>query len=681
MAGYGKTTMLNRLAIAAAVCLALGIAVPCAAVVNHPFGSRPLSYAAGTILPSHLSQAVLDQAVRDFYDAWKAEYVSQQCGAGRYLVRTNTQSGNLTVSEGQGYGMIITALMAGHDPAAQTIFDGMYQFFRDHPTATHANLMSWYQNTSCADAQGNNSASDGDLDIAFALLLADAQWGNTGAIDYASEALAVIADIKDGDMDTTARYVTLGDWVTPADSTYYPATRTSDFMMDHYRTFGAATSDADWSSLLDRTYSIIASVQANHSPSTGLLPDFVLNPLATPVPAYSGFLEGSTDGSYSYNAARDPWRIGTDYVVSGDARAKTALEPINAWIRSATGDSPAAIRAGYQLNGSALPGSNYPSMAFIAPFGVGAMVDASNQAWINDIWDLVDGTSISAEGYFENTIKLLSMLVMSGNWWAPALATCGDSVIGADEDCDDGNLIDGDGCDSNCTTTACGNGIVTAGEQCDDANTSAGDCCDAACQVEATASPCDDGEICTITDGCDGAGSCVGSTEPAASCAVPLSVARSTLILKDKGSNDSLTWKWSKGPEVLAAGFGDPTDGDDYTLCLYDETGGSATIILSSTAPADPIAWVNKGDKGFQYKKKDLEPDGIRVVKLKAGMVGKAKITLKAKGANLAISNLGFGPAATITAQLRNSSGACFGAIYQAPFLKNDANQFRDRSE
>jgi cysteine-rich repeat protein len=36
------------------------------------------------------------------------------------------------------------------------------------------------------------------------------------------------------------------------------------------------------------------------------------------------------------------------------------------------------------------------------------------------------------------------------------------------EECDDANSIDGDGCDSNCTTTRCGNGIVSAGEACDD---------------------------------------------------------------------------------------------------------------------------------------------------------------------------------------------------------------------
>jgi cysteine-rich repeat protein len=61
---------------------------------------------------------------------------------------------------------------------------------------------------------------------------------------------------------------------------------------------------------------------------------------------------------------------------------------------------------------------------------------------------------------------------------------CGDGLIHSREQCDDGNTTDGDGCDSNCRWTTCGNGIVTAGEQCDDGNTSSGDGCDALCAVE-----------------------------------------------------------------------------------------------------------------------------------------------------------------------------------------------------
>ena len=83
-----------------------------AAAVNHPFGSHPQAYAAGSITPSHVSQSAQDQAVRDFYDAWKQAYLRQTCGAGRYVVFSSTQSGNLTVSEAHGYGMMIMALMA-----------------------------------------------------------------------------------------------------------------------------------------------------------------------------------------------------------------------------------------------------------------------------------------------------------------------------------------------------------------------------------------------------------------------------------------------------------------------------------------------------------------------------------------------------------------------------------------
>src|SRR5262249_19222854 len=74
--------------------------------------------------------------------------------------------------------------------------------------------------------------------------------------------------------------------------------------------------------------------------------------------------------------------------------------------------------------------------------------------------------------------------------------------------CDDGNLVSGDGCDSNCTLTSCGNGVVTVGELCDDGNGTNGDGCDVNCTfsacgngVVAPGEQCDDGNI-TDLDGC-----------------------------------------------------------------------------------------------------------------------------------------------------------------------------------
>lgn len=411
---------------------------------NHPFGSHPMPYAAGSIVPSHVSASTRDQTVKDAYDAWKARYLRQTCGPGRFVVEAKTQPGNLTVSEAHGYGMILAVLMAGHDPGAQLVFDGMLAFFREHPTATHDHLMSWYQRTSCSDAEGNDSASDGDLDIAYALLLADKQWGSCGAIDYLAEAEAVLTDVKDGDLDDTHRYVLLGDWVSPSEPGYYDATRASDFMMDHYRSFGAATGDGAWAALTNRSYLILDAVQTSHAPATGLVPDFIADPLGSPEPVAPGFLESPNDGAYDYNACRVPWRVATDFLVSGDARAKTIAQRLTTWARATTSNAPAAFKSGYQLDGSVSTDADYLSMAFVAPLGVGAMVDSGNQAWLNAIWDLAVATPIEAEGYYENTLKLLAMIVMSGNWWAPEAVSGGCAPSGTPFCTGGGTLADAD---------------------------------------------------------------------------------------------------------------------------------------------------------------------------------------------------------------------------------------------
>ena len=77
------------------------------------------------------------------------------------------------------------------------------------------------------------------------------------------------------------------------------------------------------------------------------------------------------------------------------------------------------------------------------------------------------------------------------------------------EACEDGNLVDGDGCDSNCTETACGNGIATEGEGSDDGNDVEGDGCDSNCTetacgngIQTEGEACDDGNGVN-GDGCD----------------------------------------------------------------------------------------------------------------------------------------------------------------------------------
>ncbi len=77
------------------------------------------------------------------------------------------------------------------------------------------------------------------------------------------------------------------------------------------------------------------------------------------------------------------------------------------------------------------------------------------------------------------------------------------------EECDDGNLTPGDGCDAHCLLEACGNYLVQAGENCDDGNVEAGDGCDAHCQSEYD---CGDGVVESIEQ-CDPPGGDHGCTQ------------------------------------------------------------------------------------------------------------------------------------------------------------------------
>lgn len=381
---------------------------------NRPFPQH-YPYASGSILPNNYSATQRDQQVKTFYDSWKAAYFQTACKAGQYYVKF-TSGTVASTSEGHGYGMMIAALMAGYDAQAKTIFDGLYSYYKEHPSGITPGLMAWKQNTSCVNTGGDDAATDGDVDIAYALLLADKQWGSTGTINYMQEAKTIIGAIKSGELNGSI--IKLGDWYDNTNATYGNSTRPSDFILDHYRAFKQATADVTWDNVVTKAYAIVSTIQTNNSPNTGLLPDFAINCNTTPKPAGSGFLEGTNDGNYAYNACRVPWRIGTDFLISGDAKAKTALDKINTWIKTKTSNNVSSIAPGYTLAGVALA-SGYDSPAFTGPFGVGAMCNSANQTWVNDIYNYLISYSFSQQGYYENSIAMMCLIVMSGNYWAP----------------------------------------------------------------------------------------------------------------------------------------------------------------------------------------------------------------------------------------------------------------------
>lgn len=397
---------------------------PAIEVPRRPFPQHNI-YPGVRVVPDHLGRAERDAAVVTLFRAWKRRYLVSAGvdpnGEPRYRVRAGRALADPTVSEGQGYGMVLCAFLAGAEPGARRLFDGLLEFALDHPSTVDGRLMDWFVNADeSPDTNGDDSAFDGDADIAYALLLAEVQWGNGGRFDYGLLARDRLEGLLASAVGPTSHLPLLGDWVDPLGVPYSQWTpRTSDLMPGHFRAFEAALGDGRWRDVRLASQSLVDAVQASHSPATGLLPDFLVPTSGSGLPlkpAGAGFLEGPFDGDDYYNACRDPWRIGVDALLSADPVSVAQARAIGTWIRSKSGGDPFAIAAGYHLWGGALPGSNYFTNAFAAPFAVATMLDPSAQDFVNALFD---EAAASDEDYYEDSLALLSLIVLTENWWSP----------------------------------------------------------------------------------------------------------------------------------------------------------------------------------------------------------------------------------------------------------------------
>jgi endoglucanase len=380
---------------------------------SKPFPQH-VQYHKGTIKPNHIPQQQLDGLTVDFYRQWRRRYIKTGCKAGEYYVWFERKGNKQCVSEGQGYGMIITALMAGADPSAKTIYDGLFNFYKDHRN-NHKYLMAWAQGQDCINID-KSSATDGDMDIAYSLLLANRQWGSNGSIHYLQEARNMIGAIMKYEINPKTYSVILSDAIE-YDSKDYFDTRTSDFMPANFKAFEVASGDKKWSTVVNNNYKLFHYMERIYSADAGLVPDFIVNINKKPTPAKARFLESKYDGYYNYNACRVPWRIATDYLLTGDPRAKAINDKINHWIRETTKGNPDNISAGYTLEGNDIEGRYFEALSFIGPFAVSAMVDQKNQQWLNAVWDYLVHFKLKDYDYYDNSIKLLNMIILSGNYW------------------------------------------------------------------------------------------------------------------------------------------------------------------------------------------------------------------------------------------------------------------------
>lgn len=382
------------------------------------------------------AEVQISENTLSFYNNWKQKYlvkdnyVADETQYYVYYSEEKYQGGNtsvpVTVSEAHGYGMLITASMAEYDENAKEYFDGMYRFFKAHPSDIGSNLMSWQQcdnGTSLIDGaeEGSmtgglcDSATDGDMDIAYSLLMADSIWGSDGEIDYYSEAVAVIDDIMKYDVNHEYWTLNLGDWVSECDKTenYYSATRCSDFIVQYLPVFAEVSGNDDWLKVYDTTYSIINNIVDEYK--TGILPDFVIRDSGGKyIPAPPNFLESENDGNYYYNSCRVPWRISMDYLINDNKDALAFANVIDDFMMNKVNGDPWEIMAGYTPSGMAI--EDYNDLCFVAPLLISAKC-GNNTQWHDEIRDVL--LNYGDDVYYGDTIKMLCLIVDDGGWIVP----------------------------------------------------------------------------------------------------------------------------------------------------------------------------------------------------------------------------------------------------------------------
>lgn len=367
----------------------------------HPFPST-------NITSGVKAGALTTHELRQLYFGWR-EALVEQCPQGDARVRY-PETNNDTRSEGIGYGMVIAAYMGD-----QPTLDGLWRYYQ----RTSSNgLMNWKRNG--CDGQGgggdNGSAADADIDAALALIVADAQFPNSG---YAADATELLGAIRGQLFDAGCQGVLMAgnqfggcDCINPS---YIPP--------GYYVAYGDVEQEAFWSQARDASYTYFNAVR---NPMTGLVPAWSQVNGNLQIGCGPQVAGGGGTNEYQADAARTPWRVAIDYQWTGDARAEDFLQSIGGFAAS---QQIMRIRDRYTLAGQRanpdelssheLGRNTYVMGGFATAMVAGTQqqVDDFTGAWISvyKAGDNFGGTFRA----FNNSLALLYGLVVTGTMWAP----------------------------------------------------------------------------------------------------------------------------------------------------------------------------------------------------------------------------------------------------------------------
>lgn len=270
------------------------------------------------------------------YEYYKNAFMTKD---GRIM---DPEKNNITTSEGQSYIMLRSLAMGD-----KKTFDLTYKWAKDNLNRED-NLFAWLWGKNSKGEYkilDENSASDADIDIAFALLIAYESWNESR---YLKEAIPIIKSIWDNETKQIGSYRILMPGVMQTQSEEIEI-NPSYFAPYAFRFFQKYDDTNDWNCLIDSSYYYLNQVMSKTE--TGLPPNWFL--IEDVQNGGQIVLEDSPKSDFSYDAIRVFIRTYLDYIKTGEKRALPVLEKSRFFIEkwSANDGKNQKFYVNYRANG------------------------------------------------------------------------------------------------------------------------------------------------------------------------------------------------------------------------------------------------------------------------------------------------------------------------------------------
>ena len=346
------------------------------AAVNFPYPQSTNYGGNGIVLSNQAEAATQLKAAFDYYlkNKYKesGSYAAIEKDPGSY------------VSEGTGYGMLMMVYFSDNTTSYQAQFDKLWAFYK--AGSNEHGLMNWAFGTLNPSNNHANAATDAEMDVAAALIMASYQFGDE---KYLTEARTLLKNVKQYEFEENGLHKPGDAWNDKKNPSYIaPA---------YYRLFAKVDTEnaSFWNTTaMDANYALLEANSAEYS--TGLFDN------------WSDAKGKGLDNYYGYDAARTPWRLAQDFYWFGESKAKTMLDKLGTWV---SGKAASSMNGTIERSGNTM--WNDHNSTFVATLMTSLVSDASRQGKLDEYWK--EAVSLGNEAYFEQSMKVLCGLLVSGN--------------------------------------------------------------------------------------------------------------------------------------------------------------------------------------------------------------------------------------------------------------------------